>query len=122
MKKTLFKLFKLKKLSKLCCNKNDSILKATTHNNFKIARYSAISKIKESKKPYYLHYLQKYSTNVKQFWDGIKSIVMPNSLTLNGVTITNKKSIAETFNNFLSMLVPILHRIFLKQNTRLIDI
>ena len=45
---------------------------------------------------------------LKKNWDEIKSVfalkvkakTSPNSLTLNGVTITNKKSIVETINNF----------------------
>ena len=96
------------KLFKLYRNESDPILKATKHNNSKIARNSIISKMKESKKQSYQHCFQKHSTNIKKTWDGIKSIVTlkakaktsPISLTLNGVTITNKKSIVETFNNF----------------------
>ena len=48
------------KLFKLYCNESNPILKATKHNNFKIARNSVISKIKESKKQYYQHYSQKH--------------------------------------------------------------
>ena len=118
------------KLFKLYCNESDPILKRANHNNFKIARNSVISKTKKSEKQYHQYYFQKFCTNIKKTWEGIKSVVIlkaeaktvSNSLTLNEVTITNKKSIVETFNIFLSILVPILRRKFQKQSTRLANI
>ena len=104
-----FSMEKRDKLLKIYCNESDSILKATKQNNFKIVIPYVISKIKESKKQYYQRYSQKYSTNIKKNWDGIRSIVALtakaktswNSSTLKGVTTTNKKCTVETFKGTL---------------------
>ena len=67
-----------------------------------------MSKIKESKKQYYLNYFQRNSKNLKKTWNDKKSVVTlkskakasPNSLFVDRNIIANKNSIAETFNNF----------------------
>ena len=87
---------KCDKLFKLYFNENDPILKATKHNNFEIVRNSVISKIKESKKEYYQHHFQKYSTNIKKTSDGIKSIV-----SLKTKAKTSPNSLKENVRNFL---------------------
>ena len=61
---------------------------------------------------------------LKKAWDGIKLIVTlkaktessPNALTLNRITIKDKKVDCKTFHDILSILVPILHRKSEKEN------
>ena len=101
------------KLFKFYCQETSPTVKLTKHNDYKRIRNIVVSKIKESKKQYYQNYFQRNSKNLKKTWDGIKSVVTlkskaktsPNSLLVNRNIITNKTSMAETFNNFFQMLV-----------------
>ena len=113
------------KLFKLYCNESDRILRAFKPNYFKMARNSVISTIKKSKNNIIDTIFETIPKTLKNYTSEITSILTLKAkvkTSLNGVTVTNKKSFAETFNHFLSILIPILHRKSQKQYTCLINI
>ena len=57
------------KVTNFICDKSDPALKATKHNNFK----KTLKFCKKNQKiQYYQNNFQKYSTNIKLTWNGIK--------------------------------------------------
>ena len=91
-------------------NKEDPILKEEFHTNYKKYRNLLSTLMKESKQAYYDKYFERNWNDIKNTWEGIKSLIslktvassVPTVLSLdNGDTITNHYDIANIFNNYI---------------------
>ena len=79
---------------------------------FKNYRNSISNLIKISKKEYYSSFFNENINNIKNTWRGIKNIIninknkkdSPESLIINNETVTDKKVIANTFNDFFTSI------------------
>ena len=63
------------RLFKWYWNESKSILLVAKHHKYKNAQNLVIFKVTKSEKKYYQNYFQKHLWNIKETWDGIKSIV-----------------------------------------------
>ena len=90
-------------------NKKDQILKEEFHTNLKKYRNLLSTVMEKSKQAYYDKYFERDWSNIKNTWEGIKSLIslktvassVPTVLSLDyGETITNPNDIANTFNNY----------------------
>ena len=86
------------KLLAIFINKKDPILKEEFHTNYKKYRNLLSSLMKKSKQAYYDKYFERNWNNIKNTWNGIKSLIslktvassVPTVLSLdNGDTITS---------------------------------
>ena len=67
---------------------------------------------KQSRSNYYNHYFETNWNSIKNTWKGIKSILnmknisaeIPNTLTVDGTTISNPMEISNIFNNHFSSI------------------
>ena len=67
---------------------------------------------KQSRSNYYNHYFETNWNSIKNTWKGIKSILnmknisaeIPNTLTVDGTTISNPMEISNIFNNYFSSI------------------
>ena len=67
---------------------------------------------KKRKSNYYNPYFRAIMNNIKNTWQGIKSIItiknlrsdIPKSLSYNGLTITNKVEISSIFSNYFTTI------------------
>ena len=67
-----------------------------------------VSLIRSSKKIHYQNYFQKYQSDAKKTWEGIRQILnvsnknlsMPSKLTVDNIDIYDPKLISEKFNDF----------------------
>ena len=65
---------------------------------------------KQSRSNYYNHYFETNWNSIKNTWKGIKYILLmkkisaeiPNTLTVDGTTISNPMEISNIFNNYFS--------------------
>ena len=101
------------KLLKNLINKKDPKLKEEFHTNYKKYRNLLSILMKKSKQAYYDKYFERNWNNIKNTWNGMKSLIsvktvassVPNVLSLdNGDTITNPYDIANTFNNYFASI------------------
>ncbi|XP_065662546.1 uncharacterized protein LOC136085185 [Hydra vulgaris] len=92
-----------------CKNEN---LKLQYFQKFKYYRNQISNLLRYSKKSYYSTYFNENLNNLKNTWKGIRSIIYIkskinnniDSLNINNKTITNKKIIANTFNDYFSSI------------------
>ena len=69
--------------------------------------------LKQSKKNYYDKYFKDNINNIKNTWEGIRSIISlqkttndsPTIISLEGHTVTDPRTIANTFNSFFCSVV-----------------
>ena len=67
---------------------------------------------KQSRSNYYNHYFETNWNSIKNTWKGIKSILnmknisaeIPNTLTVDGTTISNPMEISNIFSNYFSSI------------------
>ena len=67
---------------------------------------------KQSRSNYYNHYFETNWNSIKNTWKGIKYILLmkkisaeiPNTLTVDGTTISNPMEISNIFNNYFSSI------------------
>ena len=67
---------------------------------------------KQSRSNYYNHYFETNWNSIKNTWKGIKYILrmkkisaeIPNTLTVDGTTISNPMEISNIFNNYFSSI------------------
>ena len=84
------------------------IIKEKLHNDYKIYRNMISTLLKQSKKKYYDKYFKDNINNMKNTWEGIRSIISlqkttndsPTIISLEGHTVTDPRTIANTFNSF----------------------
>ena len=101
------------KLLKNFINKKDPILKEEFLTNYKKYRNLLSTIMKKSKQAYHDKYFERNWNNIKNTWQGIKSLIslktvasnVPTVLSLdNGDTVTNSYDIANTFNNYFASI------------------
>ena len=86
----------------------NSIIKEKLHNDYKSYRNMISTLLKQSKKNYYDKYFKDNINNMKNTWKGIRSIISlqktsndsPKIISLEDHTVTDPRTIANTFNNF----------------------
>ena len=84
------------------------IIKEKLHNDYKSYRNMISTLLKQSKKNYYDKYFKDNINNMKNTWEEIRSITSlpkttndsPTVISLEGQTITDPRTIANTFNSF----------------------
>ena len=84
------------------------IIKEKLHNDYKSYRNMISTLLKQSKKNYYDKYFKDNINNMKNTWEGIRSIISlqkttndsPTIISLEGHTVTDPRTIANTFNSF----------------------
>ena len=70
------------------------------------------SAIRKAKRIHYAHLFDLYQTNMRKTWETIKQLLnknykqfeFPSTFKINGVHISDKKEIAQQFNNFFSSI------------------
>ena len=78
----------------------------------KITEICYLQFLKKSKSNYYNQYFRANMKNIKNTWEGTKSIMtienlpsnIPKSLSYNGSTITNKVETSNIFNNYFATI------------------
>ena len=86
--------------------------KLLLHNRYKTVRNQIVSLCRQSKRDYYHNYFMVNSKNLKNTWEGIKSIINldkndksnPTSLLINDELNNNPSNIANEFNNYFSKI------------------
>ena len=89
------------------------IIKEKLHNDYKSYRNMISTLLKQSKKNYYDKYFKDNINNMKNTWEGIRSIISLQKTTndsstiisLKGHTVTDPRTIANTFNSFFCSVV-----------------
>ena len=89
---------------------SNSIIKENLHNDYKSYRNIISTLLKQNKKNYYDKYFKDNINNIKNTWKGIRSIISlqktsndsPKIISLEDHTVTDPRTIANTFNNFFS--------------------
>ena len=84
------------------------IIKEKLHNDYKSYRNMISTLLKQRKKNYYDKYFKDNINNMKNTWKGIRSIISlqkttndsPTIISLEGHTVTDPRTIANTFNSF----------------------
>ena len=100
---------------KSCKTKFDLYRKAkaglVSMNEYKIYKNKLLNLIRKSKKQYFYNYFAKYKNNLKNVWKKLNSLTGKtknnhtcNKININGKISTNKKDIANAFNNFFSTI------------------
>jgi hypothetical protein len=106
------------KLQKHYIVSKDVKIKFELHTKFKELRTKIQADIKNSKKKYFQDYFAYNARNIKDTWQGIKSIVNinsgkknnPTSLMVNNKLLTDPKSVSETFNEYFSTIASKLQK------------
>ena len=86
----------------------NSIIKEKLHNDYKNYRNMISTLIKQNKKDHYDKYFKDNINNMKNTWKGIRSIISlqkktnhsPEIISLEGHTVTDPRTIANTFDSF----------------------
>ena len=84
------------------------IIKEKLHSDYKSYRNMISALLKQSKKNYYDKYFKDNINNMKNTWEGIRSIISlqkatndsPTTISLEDHTVTDPRTIANTFNSF----------------------
>ena len=100
------------KLQKKYIETRETSLKSQIHIKFKQLRCKIQTDIKNSKKTYFQEFFTHNAKNIKDTWQGIKSIVNintrkksnPTSLMVNNKLLTDPKMVSETFNEHFSSI------------------
>ena len=95
------------KLLKKIINKEDPQSKAIFHEHYKTYRNLLSTLMKQSKQIYYTKYFENNWNNIKNTWEGIKTIILiknttatvPHSIEFNNKTITDPTAMSNVFNN-----------------------
>ena len=95
------------KLLKKFINKKDPQTKAIFHKQYKTYRNLLSTLMKQSKQIYYTKYFENNWNNIKNTWEGIKTIILiknitatvPHSIEFNNKTITDPTAMSNVFNN-----------------------
>ena len=90
----------------------DSQVKGRYHNEYKDYRNMLSTILKRSKTNYYSHYFETNWNSIKNTWKGLKSILniknisaeIPETLSVDGTTISNPMEISNIFNNYFSSI------------------
>ena len=90
----------------------DSQVKGRYHNEYKDYRNMLSTILKQSKTNYYSHYFETNWNSIKNTWKGLKSILniknisaeIPETLSVDGTTISNPMEISNIFNNYFSSI------------------
>ena len=89
---------------------NDKTLKELLFKSYKTIRNLIVSECRNSKKLYYQNYFLNNSNNIRNTWQGIKSIINldgrdklnPTSILIDDDLVTEPKEVANQFNNYFS--------------------
>ena len=92
------------KLSDKFIKSTNPIIKEKLHNDYKSYRNMISTLLKQSKKNYYDKYFKDNINNMKNTWEGIRSIISlqkttndsPTIISLEGQTVTDPRTIANT--------------------------
>ncbi len=92
----------------LFVKEKDQIKKNVLFQSYKIKRNMIKSLIKKSKRDYYMNYFEEHKSNIKKTWEGIRNIVniskrsrvVPVEINYKNEIKSNKKEMAESFNDF----------------------
>ena len=84
------------------------IIKEKLHNDYKSYGNMISTLLKQSKKNYYDKYFKGNINNMKNTWEGVRSIISlqkttndsPTIISLEGYTVADPRTIANTFNSF----------------------
>ena len=96
---------------------SNNLLKQTCQNdesynvfalNLRVYKNILNSAIRKAKRIHYAHLFDLYKTNMRKIWETIKQLLnknykqfeCPSTFKINGVNISDKKEIAQQFNNF----------------------
>ena len=88
----------------------DKTLKDLFFKSYKTIRNKIVSECRQSKKLYYQNYFLTNANNIKNTWQGIKSIINldgrdkinPTSIQIDDKLVTEPKEVANQFNNYFS--------------------
>ena len=106
------------KIHKKYIQAKDETIKLELHTQFKEMRSSIQTEIKNSKKKYFQDFFADNAKNIKDTWNGIKSIVniksksksSPKSLMVNKKLIADPTAVSETFNEYFSSIASKLQK------------
>jgi hypothetical protein len=109
---------KREKIHRKYIQTKDEKTKIELHTQFKELRSSIQTDIKNSKKKYFQDYFAYNAKNIKDTWQGIKSIVNintknksnPTSLMVNKKLISDPKAVSENFNEYFSSIASKLQK------------
>ena len=96
----------------------DENTRAQIHLQFKELRCKIQTDIKTSKKTYFQNFFSQNAKNIRETWQGIKSIVNvnskkksnPTSLMLNNKLLTDQTLVSDTFNEYFSSIASKLQK------------